>query len=174
MRETLLAQRENWIKRLPHRARSVYQHRQSFVSRQDIKMGRREKKAMSLLVASGMMGLAMFATKPALAGTNGKQILFCANGSDYQQVGVEGVNENDDFQQVAYQVDLDKHTCSDPWNDYWVGEVKLTWMQSASGDFPRHESTCLIPERSTIDTTTCVPKVDAASQLSAWAPRPST
>jgi hypothetical protein len=131
---------------------------QSFVSRQEIEMGRRKKKVLSILAVSGLMGLTFVAAEPALAGTNGQRILFCANGSDYQRVHVEGFNQNGNFMQVAFPVDLDKNQCSDPSDFYWVGDVKLTWMQSASGNFPRQETTCLIPRESPSDTHTCTPK----------------
>jgi hypothetical protein len=77
---------------------------QSFMSRQEIEMGRRKKKVLSILAVSGLMGLAFVAIKPALAlaGTNGQRILFCANGSDYRSVAVDGYNQNGEFQQDSF------------------------------------------------------------------------
>jgi hypothetical protein len=134
---------------------------QGFMSRQEIGMSPRSKKVLSTLAAAGLMGLGFAATKPALAtaGTNGQKIKFCANGSDYRYVHVEGDNQNGEFMQYGIPVELGPNKCDDqPIDIYWVGNVKLTWMESASGDFPDQETTCYIPQVSSKDTITCTPK----------------
>jgi hypothetical protein len=120
----------------------------------------RKKKVLSIVAATGLLGLASVAAKPtlALAGDNGQRILFCANGSDYQRVAVDGYNQQGEFMQVAFPVDLGPNKCSDPADYYWAGNVLLTWMSSASGKFARQETTCLIPRQSSDDTYTCMPK----------------
>jgi hypothetical protein len=121
-------------------------------------MDRRKKKALSILAAAGLMGLAFAATRPALAhaGTNGQQIAFCnTGGSDYQSVAVEGNNQNGQFVQYGFNINPTPGACTIVKDRYYVGNVTLTWQQSASGNSPRKETSCSIPKESPLDTVAC-------------------
>jgi hypothetical protein len=122
---------------------------QSLVSRQEIEMGCRKKKVLSILAASSLVGLAFVATKPALAlaEAQGNGILFCQRftGSEYTSVTVDSYQKGRPAQHAFKISHLDPEGCSDPGDYYWTGTLLLTWAESVSGEWSRQQTTCDIP-----------------------------
>jgi hypothetical protein len=112
-------------------------------------MGHKKNKVLSILAASGLMGLAFVAAKPALAlaGTEGNPILFCQNnsGTDFTRVTVGSYQKGKPTQHTFTISHLDPDGCSDPGDYRWSGNLRVTWTDSASGEWGLHMSGCDIP-----------------------------
>lgn len=121
----------------------------------------RRMKALSVLAVTSLMGLGFAVAEPTLsfAGSNGQEINFCANGTDYAHVAFEGYNQNGEFLQMGAMVDLQSGQCHVVKGWYFVGQVKIDWQNSASKKFPDQTTTCLIPREYHGGTSyTCQPK----------------
>lgn len=113
-------------------------------------MGRRKKVVLSILSASGLMGLAFVTTQPALAlaETKGNRILICQrhSGSDYTRVTIDSYDQKGRPTKHTFKTNhLDPDGCSDPGDFYWSGTLLLTWSESTSKRWSSRQTVCDIP-----------------------------
>ena len=106
--------------------------------------------SMAAVVAAG---LGAVGAGSAFAGTNGQHIEVCQNNTtDFTLVSITGSDQ--DGNNRSYGFDTLKGTCITTPNNWWKGDLRLTWKRSASeGD--NDATSCEVPEQQAEDVFKC-------------------
>ena len=118
------------------------------------RMSRKKLTIVSLATVPLVAGLGFAVTNVAFAGTNGQKVQICQPQSDYRSVLLSGTNQNGDFQPDLPFGNLTQN-CAVFEGYFWKGDVTIKWQDPVSGRNPNAQTTCNVPEFSTLDVQPC-------------------
>lgn len=105
-------------------------------------MKRAKMAAVTAVAMSGIVGVGLAVTGTAHAGLNGQQVRICRTNGDYQQVQIEGTNQNGARMTVTNAFGAGCTAIEGYW---WVGEIIVTFSQPVATK-PELSGLCEVPK----------------------------